>query len=104
MRMEIKPQTIRLPHLSNYAVRIRINKPPPDVPHAVAWIERDSRFGSTIYARPGALPFAIAHEIVHLLRFICIDFNMQFEHESEHMAYLMQYILGKAYGCEWSKL
>lgn len=35
----------------------------------------------------------IAHEVVHLLQHICETFSMEFYNESEHMAYIMYYII-----------
>lgn len=100
--MRVVAQTIRIRHLTSYTVRIRhARKPDPDMPYAAAWCERDGPLASTIYVRPGVTPFTMAHEIMHVLRNICVDFNMDFTRESEHMAYLMQWLLGKAFGYEW---
>jgi hypothetical protein len=37
----------------------------------------------------------LAHEIVHVLQIICTKYNMRFENEQEHMAYLMHYLLSE---------
>lgn len=99
--MRIKSQTIRIPHLINYRLRIRVTSKLPVGTQAVCY--RDSRFASTINVRPGATPFILAHEIMHVLRHICDDYQMNFIKESEHMAYLMQYLLGTAFGYEWGE-
>lgn len=44
----------------------------------------------------------LIHEIIHLLRYICIERNMDFAQESEHMAYLAQYIFNEIMGYEYS--
>lgn len=35
----------------------------------------------------------ISHEIIHVLQMICEIYDMDFRQESEHMAYLMTYLL-----------
>lgn len=34
----------------------------------------------------------IAHELTHVIQFICIDMNMQIQEEQEHTAYIMHYL------------
>lgn len=99
--MRVRAQTIRIPHLSNYRVRIRIATDKEIVAGFQGCCVRDGRFSSTIYARRNASPFVVAHEIMHVLRNICLDFHMDHDNENEHMAYLMQWLLGTAFNCEW---
>ena len=44
------------------------------------------------------MPGDVAHELIHVLQFICADRNMDFVREQEHMAYIMHYLMGKVYG------
>lgn len=100
--MHVCSKTVYIPHL-NYTVRFRpFKKPPPAIRNARAWIRRDDANGCTIYVGPRETPSQIAHELVHTLRYICIDRHMDFEDEDEHMAYLMQYLMGQALGYEWA--
>ena len=39
--------------------------------------------------------------LMHALHNICVDYGMDFRHENEHFAYLMQQLLGEAFGFEW---
>lgn len=39
----------------------------------------------------------VAHEIMHVLQFMCRRRNIKMEHELEHMGYLMQYIFNEIY-------
>jgi hypothetical protein len=34
-----------------------------------------------------------AHEVMHILTFLCEDYNMEIKEEHEHLAYLMTYLL-----------
>lgn len=96
-------KTVYLPHL-NYTVRFRRFKKPPDcIDRAVAWIRRDNASGCTVYLPEIATPASVAHELIHALQYICEDRHMDFNREFEHMAYLMQYLMGNAYGYKWKK-
>ena len=44
----------------------------------------------------------VVHEIIHVLRFICEDRNMDFTLESEHMAYIATHILNKIMSLEYT--
>lgn len=44
---------------------------------------------------------SLAHELVHVLQNICIDRHMVFENETEHMAYIMQFLWNKIMGFEY---
>ena len=46
---------------------------------------------------------AVAHEIVHVLQFLCKRRNIEMEEETEHMGYLMQYIFNEIYNREYEK-
>lgn len=43
----------------------------------------------------------VAHEIIHILQFICCRRNIVMEDEREHMGYLMQYIFNEIYEREY---
>lgn len=44
----------------------------------------------------------VAHEIVHILQYICKRRNITMEDEIEHMGYLMHYIFNEIYDREYS--
>jgi len=88
---------IRLPHLG-YTVRIRGPKPHPDGKPSAAWITRDNADRCTIYLPNKLTPGMVSHELVHALQYICEDRNMEFLTESEHTAYLMQYMMNRCFG------
>lgn len=43
----------------------------------------------------------IAHELVHVLQFICDSRLIDFVHEQEHLGYIMQFLLGRILGYTW---
>lgn len=98
MRRNIKSRTIRIPHLLNYMVRVRVRSRFPS--YMDAGFE-SGEFSSTIYLRPDAKAPVVAHEISHVLRHICQTFHMASENEDEHMAYLTQYLMATICGYEW---
>ena len=99
--MKIKYGKIYLPHI-NYTVTIKRIKPPPDsIPLARAWVQRLDKWGCNIYLGEKDSPCTVAHELIHVLQYICMDRHMTFENEFEHMAYLMQYLMGCMFGYEW---
>lgn len=100
--MKARACTVYLPHL-NYTVVFRpFKKPPRKIENAKAWTRRDSSYKSTVYFSKSETPSQLAHEIVHVLHFICCDRHMQFEQEFEHMAYMMQYLMGRVLGYSWA--
>lgn len=44
----------------------------------------------------------VAHEITHVLQYLCRRRNITMENETEHMGYLMQYIFNGIYDCEYN--
>ena len=96
-----KQFTVHLPHL-NYTVRFRpFKEPPSGIVRAKAWVKRDDASSCTVYSPKNGSPPGLAHELVHVLWFICRDRHMDFADEFEHMAYIMQYLMGQALGYEW---
>ena len=101
--MKVYYGKIYLPHI-NYTVRIRPHKTPPaSIRGAGAWVRSDDKFGCTIYLHKNETPSSVAHELVHVLRYICQERMMDFEHEEEHMAYIMQHLMGRVFGYKWAK-
>lgn len=101
-RIKVPRKDVYLPHI-NYTVRFRpFKKPPASIEHAKAWAKRDDKNGCTVYFAAKETPCGIAHELVHVLRHICIDRHMLFDDEAEHMAYIMQYLMGQALGLVWA--
>jgi hypothetical protein len=98
---------VKIPHIRYYVIvkKIRKNTKPP-LEGATAWIECPSENESIIHL-PSPLKVkhfpVLAHEIVHILKNICIARHMNFTEESEHMAYLMQYIFGKITGYNYAE-
>lgn len=97
----IKFQTIFIPHLK-YKIKVKLipipNKRPAGMESVGAYTTFYDDQNCTIFLPARSPVRVIAHEIVHVLREMCIDRNMDFIKESEHMAYIMQYILGKILG------
>ena len=93
---------IYIPHL-NYRVRVRQLKPHPDLPHAQAWVSADDRNNCTLYLdlKHKLIAGDVAHELIHVLQAICLNRNMDFRIETEHMAYLMHWLMGEVMGYEW---
>lgn len=103
MKKNIHYGSVSLPHI-NYTVRIRRFKPAPDgIAGASAWTQHDDKWGCTVFLPKVETPGGAAHEFVHVLRFICIDRHMLFDDESEHMAYIMQYLMGRVFNYRWVK-
>ena len=94
---------IYIPHL-NYTVYVKtFVTPPPQIANAQAWVKRNDMHSCTFFKKKGkGIPADIAHELVHVLQFICIDRNIDFCTETEHMGYLMKYIMGKITGYSWT--
>ena len=93
---------VYLPHI-DYTVHFRrMTAPPASIPNAVAYIQRLDRNSCAIYTREYTRVTYLAHELVHALAFICEDRRMVLEEEFEHMAYIMQYLMGRALGDEWA--
>ena len=92
---------IYLPHIK-YTVHVRrFTKPHPELPNSHAYTTRVNQHSCAVYIKKGAKPPIIAHELVHVLRFICQDRDMSFINEEEHMAYIMQLLMGRILGFEY---
>lgn len=101
--MTVRRKDVYLPHI-DYTVRFRPHrKPPASIAGAKAWTRRDDRHGCTVFLALKETPSGLAHELVHVLRHICIDRHMLFDDECEHMAYIMQYLMGQAVGLVWAR-
>ena len=93
---------IYLPHL-HYTIFVKVfTKKPPQLLHAKAYTEHtDSNTCTLFLEKKRESPGDVAHELIHVLQFICEDRDMIFTLEREHMAYLMHYLMGKILGYEW---
>ena len=99
--MKVHYGTIYLPHI-NYTVRIRpFQKPPDRIGKANAWIRHEDKWGCTVYFPKDQSPSEVSHELIHVLQYICVDRYMEFDGEFEHMAYTMQYLMGRVLGFGW---
>lgn len=91
---------IYLPHI-HYTVYVRRFKKHPSLSHALAYTERLDNNSAVLHLPPRQTPGDLAHELIHVLRFICESRNMDFTLESEHMAYIMQYLMAQVLGYQW---
>lgn len=96
---------IYLPHI-NYTVyvkQINYKRLPDQIRHAKAFVKRDDMYGCTLYIdlKKKTLPADLAHELVHVLQFICLDRNIDFPVEQEHMGYIMHYLMAEITGYSW---
>lgn len=100
-----KAYKIQIPHLG-YTIIYGINKK--------EFIDRQANsvmFAENTNKNMGAIIFrkqpndadisTVAHEVVHVLQFICRRRNINMEDETEHMGYLMQYILNEIRGYKY---
>ena len=93
-----------IPHLA-YTVKIIINPKEFYGKHASSLMmaENTDRSTATIFLRcpipknRQVIP-TLAHEVMHVLQYICQNRAIKMEEESEHMGYLMQYILANILG------
>ena len=100
----MKAMSLYLPHI-NYTVRVRDMKSLPK-PHGSqttvhACIIYEGKHGSTVYLPTKPAPPMVAHELTHVLFHICRERHMDFLSEEEHMAYIMQYLMGQILGYKW---
>lgn len=97
---------IELPHLG-YKIYYGVLKKEFTGRHekSIALAENSTKNSATILFRkkPDALDSSVvAHEIVHVLQYICRRRNIVMEDETEHMGYLMQFIFNEIYNREYS--
>jgi hypothetical protein len=95
-----KNLTIHIAHL-NFTVKVRAMKPHPDGNRSVAWTDNVDRHNSVLYLPDMLSPGLVAHEVTHVLQQICAVRSIDFVRETEHMGYLMQYLVGKILGYSW---
>jgi hypothetical protein len=100
--MAIRHKNISLPHIG-YTVRVRPPKLHPDGTMPPAWTEEASANHCVVYLPANADPCMVSHELVHVLQHICHVRDMAFLTESEHTAYLMQYLMGEILGYRWER-
>lgn len=86
---------IYLPHL-HYTVFVRrFKRVPEGLTIAEAYVKKLDNHSCAIYLPKKNEPGDLAHELIHVLQFICESRNMDFCLEREHMAYLMHYLFGR---------
>ena len=91
---------MHFPHI-DYDVILHPFRVCPSKRTAYAWCHRLDRNTSVVYLPKSMIHATVAHEFVHVLQNICKDRHMNFEDEIEHMAYIMQYLMGRAFNLEW---
>jgi len=94
---------IEVPHLA-YQIKYGINTTDPywmEDRHVKMFAENTNRHTASIFFKKQPKMenvFIVAHEVMHCLQYMCRNRNIDMARESEHMAYLMQYILGHIMG------
>lgn len=92
---------IYIPHI-HYTVFVKEAKTPPEeISNAKAWVISEDRNSCTLYIEKKPNPCQLAHELVHVLQRICLNRNITFTLEQEHMGYLMDFLMGKILGFEY---
>jgi hypothetical protein len=93
---------IYLPHI-NYTVHVfTLKKRHKILPNAKAYAQKgENGKSSAIYLPSKPTPGTVAHEVVHVLRYICEARDMSFLLEEEHMAYIAQHLTNEILGYEW---
>ena len=92
---------VSLPHIAYMVHFRRMIALPPHLSPAGAYIKRLDRNSCAIYLPEYVMPGYLVHEITHAVQFICQDRNMAVEEEFEHLAYIAQYLTGRALGHVW---
>jgi len=83
---------ILIPHL-NYTVTVK--KPRKDM-DSFAEVQPDGFDGCTLYIkRPVKDKALLAHELTHVLQFLCEERDIEMHKELEHMGYLMEWLMKK---------
>lgn len=98
-----KEMKIYLPHI-NYTVTVKqLKNPPEELLHCQAYAESIDKNNCIVYLdlKKKINAGDLAHELVHVLQFICLNRNINFTLEQEHMAYIMHYLMGKILGYTW---
>lgn len=94
---------IQIPHL-NYTVSVKPRSAFKSPNPGFALTENIDRHNAIIYIdNPKNYPCTVAHEVIHVLGFICETKGIVFENEREHMGYLMQYLMGQILGYEYER-
>ena len=97
------PKEIYLPHI-HYTVHIRqFVKTPPELNHALAYVQSNDKDSCTIYMdlKSKPTPGGLSHELVHVLQFICLNRNIEFTAELEHCGYIMNYLMNRIMDFEY---
>lgn len=97
------PKKIYLPHI-HYTLHIKqIGKLPEGLSYAYAYVKRNDKNSCTLYLdqKRKVIHADVAHELIHVMQFICLDRNIDFCTETEHMGYIMHYLLAQLTNCSW---
>lgn len=94
---------ILIPHLG-YTVFV---KPKNNSRNHVAWVEADPKTPNecTLFMNLPVKTLEIptlAHELTHVLQFICESRHITFSEEKEHMGYLMNFLMNRVIGIEYN--
>jgi len=91
LRMKVVFGKIYIPHL-NYTVHVKpINmaRTPARIHTALAYVERIDNRLCEVHMPRNDLPSSVAHELIHVLQYICEARHIDFVQEQEHMSYFM---------------
>lgn len=93
---------IYLPHI-HYTVHVKQFQPHKDLENALAYVQNNGPNNCTLFIdlKQKIVPADLAHELVHVLQFICLARNINFTLEQEHMGYIMHYLMGRIMGDTW---
>lgn len=94
---------ITIEHLG-YTVLVKPRSKFKGFDYYVAVTQKNSPNQSTVYIDLPVKPkqyATLAHELVHVLQYICESRGIEFTQEQENTAYLMQYLLNEVTGYKY---
>lgn len=101
LKKQPKTLVIDIPHLGyKIAVIIEPKEFTGRQEGSIMFAENSGKDIASIFFRKKPTPSQagiVAHEIMHVLQFMCRNRNIAMEVENEHMGYLMQYIFQNIY-------
>lgn len=99
--MKAHPGKYQLPHLAfTLIVKTQSDKKPllMNKSQVRAYVSFDNSHQATIHCHRSVSVFTMAHELMHVIQHICRTYFIDWENETEHTAYIMQYFLGLIFG------
>ncbi len=92
-------KSLTIPHL-NFTIKYGVNKKEVSKGAVMTTEDIDNHTVAIYFQEKPKLDQmpTVAHEVMHVLQFVCRHRKIMMENELEHMGYLMQYILASIYG------